>query len=90
MQAEQIKVQVKQIKMLGERIARLEKDSETSSKRPSEDKKKLKRNQSLREKSGKHPGGQKGHKGKTRKQVTTPDKIIKSYPDENCKMCGDK
>ena len=63
MQAEQIKVQANQIKVLEERIARLEKDSETSSKPPSEDKNKPKRNQSLREKSGKPPGGQ-GIKGR--------------------------
>ena len=90
MQAEQIKVQANQIKVLEERIARLEKDSETSSKPPSEDQNKPKRNQSLREKSGKRPGGQKGHKGKTREQVTTPDKIIGCYPDEDCKKCGNK
>ena len=87
-QREQIKAQREQIKGLEERIRRLEKDSETSSKPPSEDKVRPKRTQSLREKSGKPPGGQKGHKGKTREQVSNPDKIISCYPEEDCKKCG--
>ena len=58
---------------LGGRVARLEKNSKTSSKPPSSDINFPKRNQSLRSKSGRNPGGQSGHVGKTREQVENPD-----------------
>lgn len=66
-------------------------DSQTSSKPPSSDglkKKKVNRTRSLREKSKRTTGGQKGHKGKTLKQVVEPDKIIKHWAPNCCSECG--
>jgi transposase len=42
---------------------------------------------SLRERSGKKPGGQKGHKGETLRQVTDPNEVVDHYPSA-CSMCG--
>ena len=42
---------------------------------------------SLRERSGKRPGGQKGHKGETLRQVTDPNDVVNHYPAA-CSMCG--
>lgn len=42
---------------------------------------------SLREKTGKQPGGQTGHPGKTLKMVSQPDRTIK-YPVTRCEQCG--
>ena len=55
--------QQSQLKKLEERLARLEKNSETSSKPPSSDSPQSNRNQSLRKKSDRKPGGQAGHQG---------------------------
>lgn len=54
-------------------IQSLKKDSSNSSKPPSSDMNKPERNQSLREKSQKKPGGQFGHKGFGREQTKEPD-----------------
>ena len=67
--------------------ATLLKDSSNSSKPPSTDISTPKRNQSLREKSGKKSGGQIGHQGTTLKQVSNPDEIVKIEP-HYCKDCG--
>jgi transposase len=74
------------------RIAELERrlglNSSNSSKPPSSDGPgKPARTMSLREPSGKPRGGQKGHPGKTLRQVTTPDHVIDHYPDR-CEGCG--
>ena len=71
------------------RIKELEhkKTSSNSSKPPSSDIVSPKRNSSLREKSGKKSGGQKGHKGTTLKMVEQPDAIINHIP-EYCNSCG--
>jgi zinc-finger binding domain of transposase IS66 len=42
---------------------------------------------SLRERSGRKPGGQKGHKGETLRQVTDPNEVVNHYPPA-CSMCG--
>src|SRR5213595_571244 len=73
-------------------IAELERrlglNSSNSSKPPSSDGlKKPARVSSLRERSGKKPGGQKGHKGETLRQVTDPDEVVNHYPSA-CSMCG--
>lgn len=74
---------------LENRITELEnqfkKDSSNSSKPPSVDF--PKKNQSLRQPSDKKSGGQKGHRGITRKQIKDPDKIISCKPNK-CFHCG--
>jgi transposase len=42
---------------------------------------------SLRGRSGKKPGGRKGHKGETLRQVTDPDEVVDHYPPA-CSVCG--
>ena len=42
---------------------------------------------SLRERSGKKPGGQRGRKGETLRQVTDPNEVVDHYPSA-CSMCG--
>ena len=50
---------------------------------------KPKKNQSLRKKSDKKSGGQKGREGVTLKQSNTPDEIVPlSYTPTSCKKCG--
>ena len=77
---------------LAARIAELERrlglNSSNSGKPPSSDGlKKPVRVKSLREGSGKPPGGQTGHKGETLRQVTDPDDVVDHYPSA-CSMCG--
>ena len=74
------------------RIAELERqlglNSSNSGKPPSSDGlKKPVRVTSLRERSAKKPGGQKGHKGETLRQVADPDDVIDHYPSA-CSGCG--
>ncbi len=75
--------------ILKNRIHELEhpKNSNNSSIPPSKDENRPKKNQSLRKKSGKSTGGQKGHKGHTLEIVENPDKIIDHLPDI-CTECG--
>src|ERR1700681_3978664 len=73
-------------------IAELERrlglNSSNSGKPPSSDGlKKPARVSSLRERSGKKPGGQKGHKGETLRQVTDPEHVVDHYP-RPCSVCG--
>src|SRR5437660_1399485 len=73
---------------LAELERRLELNSSNSGKPPSSDGlKKPARVSSLRERSGKKPGGQKGHKGKTLRQVADPNEVVNHYPPA-CSMCG--
>src|SRR6201981_3318609 len=72
------------------RIAELERqlglNSSNSGKPPSSDGlKKPARVKSLRERSGKKPGGQQGHKGETLRQVTDPAKGVDHYPPSCCR-----
>src|SRR5271170_6705512 len=75
------------------RVAELERqlglNSGNSGKPPSSDglKKKPARTSSLRGRSGKKTGGQKGHPGKTLSRVETPDDTIDHFP-ETCSGCG--
>lgn len=77
--------------LLKARIVELEKpkkDSNNSSIPPSQDEnRKPKKNQSLRKKSGKKAGGQKGHKGSNLKMTESPDQIVEHRPND-CKNCG--
>ena len=80
------------IKGLLARLAELERrlglNSGNSGKPPSSDGlKKPSRVKSLREPSGRPSGGQKGHKGGTRRQVAEPDITIDHFPSA-CSKCG--
>ena len=81
------------ISKLEARIAELERrlglNSSNSSKPPSSDgpKKPARRTSSLRQPSGKKPGGQKGHEGETLRQTATPDAVVDHHP-ESCGECG--
>ena len=64
------------------------KDSHNSSKPPSSDgAKRGCKTKSLREASGKRPGGQTGHRGQTLKQVESPEHIV-VHGVEQCTGCG--
>lgn len=74
---------------LKKRLSKYEhpKNSNNSSIPPSKDENRPKANQSLRKRSGKNPGGQLGHSGKTLEITATPDHIIELHPDF-CSRCG--
>ena len=78
---------------LAARVAELERqlglNSANSGKPPSSDglKKKPARVSSLRGRSGKKTGGQKGHPGRTLSRTETPDATIDHFP-ETCTGCG--
>jgi transposase len=63
-------------------------NSSNSGKPPSSDGlKKPVRVKSLRERSGKRPGGQNGHKGETLRQVADPNEVVNHCPSA-CSSCG--
>src|SRR5918911_3548866 len=64
---------------------RLAKDSHNSSLPPSSDRF-VRPAKSLRTKSGKSPGGQKGHRGHHLRQVQTPDEVL-IHPVIFCESC---
>jgi len=66
-------------------LAHLLKNSQNSSQPPSTDPRK--RTRSLREKSGRKPGGQVGHRGATLNFVAPPDRLRIHVPKE-CYLCG--
>lgn len=72
---------------LKELEARLGMNSRNSSKPPSSDGLNKPKPQSLRKKSGRNPGGQKGHKGKALEMRKDPDEII-VHRAEHCEECG--
>ena len=84
-QAAKIEEQAARIKELEEQLAQ---NSRNSSKPPSSDgpKKGSAKPRSLRKKSGKKSGGQKGHKGQTLQQSDVPDKLVKHKTD-CCQHC---
>ena len=65
----------------------VKKDSHNSHNPPSQDKSKPRRNKSLRKKTGRHPGGQKGHKGHTLLHKEKPDEEI-DLKSDYCSECG--
>lgn len=87
---ELVREQATRILRLEERVRdlenRLNKNSSNSSKPPSSDGL-GKKTKSLREQSGKNPGGQPGHKGSTLNQVADPDHIVLHTP-HNCENCS--
>ncbi len=68
--------------------ARLAQDSHNSSKPPSSDGPRTPpKPQSLRQHSGKKPGGQVGHPGHSLRMTTRPDRVLRHRPD-HCAACG--
>jgi transposase len=80
---------IKQVEQLGKELEKHKhpKNSGNSSVPPSKDENRPKRNQSLRQKSGRKVGGQKGHRGTTLQMTETPDEIIRLVP-QYCNKCG--
>ena len=64
------------------------KNSTNSSVPPSKDENRIKPNQTLRKKTGKKSGGQKGHSGTYLRMHDTPDLIIE-HKSKYCSCCGD-
>src|SRR5712692_721688 len=88
-QQERVKTLEGLIDSLQERVKTLEgqqaKDSHNSSLPPSSDRF-VRPPKSLRKKSGKSPGGQKGHRGHHLQQVEIPDQVL-IHPVERCEYC---
>src|SRR5260370_24514602 len=82
MQQEQLTRFAEQVKALQERLA---KDSHNSHLPPSSDRC-SRQPKSLRKKSGKKPGGQEGHPGKTLLFSPCPDEVI-LHAVERCEQC---
>ncbi len=85
---QRIDILIQENSELKNRLSKYEtpKNSNNSSIPPSKDENRPRR-KSLREKSGRKVGGQKGHKGNTLKMVEVPDFIEKHQPGY-CKCCG--
>src|SRR4051794_36063477 len=66
---------------------RLAASSRNSSKPPSSDRLDKPAPKSLRGRSGRKPGGQPGHQGRTLRQVSTPDEVVVHEPGA-CAGCG--
>jgi transposase len=82
----QLKEARRQTRQAQERhLAHLMKDSHNSSLPPSQDRRK--RTRSLRERSGRKPGGQVGHTGTTLGFVEKPDRLVIHVP-QSCHLCG--
>lgn len=82
---------LKYIKDLQKRLVKEkpQKNSNNSSVAPSTDMKRPKNNQSLREKSDKKVGGQKGREGKTLTQTNEPHNVVEvDFNIKECKNCG--
>jgi transposase len=81
---------MKKVEQLTARVAELEArlgmNSSNSSKPPSSDGYVKPQPKSLRQKSGRRPGGQKGHPGTTVRRVAHPDEVMVHVP-ERC-VCG--
>ena len=84
--AEQRKQDAARIEELERKFGMPKKDS-TNSSNPSSTDRAAKKNQSQRRKSGKKPGGQPGHTGKTRTRDPEPDHIEEHRPVA-CSACG--
>jgi len=76
--------------LLKERLSKYEnpKNSNNSSIPPSKDENRPFKSKSLRKKTGRKPGGQKGHEGTTLEMVSDPNEIIDHSP-EYCECCGE-
>lgn len=81
------------VEALEAKIAALERNSRTSGKPPSSDKGNFSnppKPKSLRGKSGRKPGGQKGHPGDTLRQTAAPDHVVEHRlgAGARCAQCG--
>jgi transposase len=81
------------VEMLDAKVAELERNSRTSSKPPSSDAGNLTnppKPKSRRKKSGRKPGGQKGHRGETLKRSDNPNEVVEHRLDKEalCPKCG--
>lgn len=87
---ENFKALLTKITSLEERLSRYEnpKNSSNSSIPPSHDYSRTLKTKSLRESSGKNPGGQPGHEGKTLDMVDKPDAVVEHIP-HFCTFCGE-
>ncbi len=83
---------VEQVKLLQAKVeelqGRLALNSSNSSKPPSSDGLNKPKPKSLRGRSAKASGGQKGHRGTTLKQVQRPDQIVRHLPLGQCEHCS--
>jgi transposase len=81
MQAQEITRSMARIEVLERELERYKtrKNSNNSSLPPSKDENRPPRTSSLREKSGRKPGGQPGHEGNTLEMTETPDEIIEHH-----------
>lgn len=80
-----------QDRLIAELRRRLDANSRNSSKPPSSDgyrKPAVKKDRSLRRRSGRKPGGQKGHEGSHLQRVQTPDRRVVHEPEGECEGCG--
>jgi len=75
--------------ILKEKLAKYEhpKNSNNSSLPPSKDENRPFKSKSLRKKTGRKPGGQKGHEGTTLEMTADPDYTIEHMP-QYCECCG--
>ena len=80
---------LEEVQTLRAKLAAFEKDSTTSHKPPSSDGLKKKRGDIKRGASGRKPGGQKGHRGITRRNVPSCE-VTETNPHkpQNCEQCG--
>lgn len=76
--------------MIAELQAKLDQNSRNSSKPPSSDgyAKPSPKKRSLRQRSGRKPGGQEGHEGAHLARVEVPDRQVIHEPDDVCEGCG--
>jgi transposase len=82
---EQVKHLSEEVKRLQEQLA---KNSQNSSLPPSSDRfSRQSKSRSLRQKSGKKPGGQPGHQGHTLQMSPEPDETIPLAPVTHCEHC---
>ena len=87
-QVKELAATVQTLKVRMEELeGRLRKDSHNSGKPPSSDGL-GKKNKSLRQASGRKPGGQSGHGGSTLKRVADPDVIVEHPLAKCCNRCG--
>jgi transposase len=86
----QLRMAMQVIEQLQQRVqeleAQLKQDSHNSNWPPSRDKGRA-QSKSLRERSGKKPGGQLGHEGQTLKMVSEPEQVVVHRPAQ-CAQCG--